>query len=423
MISLRKILTVARYEFTVTVTRKAFLVMAFGMPLFIGGSGAVGALVSVRQLKPPQYPKIALVDEAKVLKPEALSAFAKVDQPPEKGSFLAVAQSKARFTPYVDLDQALAALLREEVSACYLIDADYLASGNITTYARESMLPAAQIPAIYEQLYDSIRASLLDKRIAGLTRDRLLEKPKFQSKEVSPQGQIKPAASVTQKFFSLVGPVFFFAMLLMSIFMSSTYLLQSLTLEKQNRVIEVLLSSVTHEELLAGKIFGLGLVGLLQTCVYAALLGYPLLPFLGAGGWKTILLSPLYVILGYLLFAGLMVATGIFFTGEQEAAQLAGLWMLVIVAPGVIIVLSPGLDSWVAKSLSYFPLSAATAMLLRLSWDKAGPVDILLSIAALILGIYLAIRYAARMFRLASLMYGKPPNLPELLRVIRAARI
>ncbi|HKQ78660.1 MAG TPA: ABC transporter permease [Blastocatellia bacterium] len=421
MISLRKTLTVTRYEFTVTVMRKTFLMVAFGMPLFMGGSMAVGALVSVRQFKPPQAPAIALVDEAKVLKPEALSAIAKADQPVEKGSFLSAAQSKASFTSYADLDQALGALLREEVSACYLIEEDYLASGNITTFERESKLPSRQLPAIKEQLYDSIRASLLDGRVTGMTRDRLLEKPKFQSKEVSPQGRIKPMPSVMHKILSMVGPLFFFMMLMMSIFMSSTYLLQSLALEKQNRVMEVLLSSVTHEELLAGKILGLGLVGLMQTNVYAALLGYPLLPFLGAGGWQTLLLSPLYVILGYLLFASLMVATGIFFSGEQESAQLAGLWMLVIAAPGVILALSPGLDSWIAKALSFFPLTAPTTMLLRLSWAKAGPFDVLISIAALIAGIYLAIRFAAKVFRLASLMYGKPPNLPELLRVIRAA--
>ncbi|MCI0392491.1 MAG: ABC transporter permease [Acidobacteria bacterium] len=421
MISMRKILTVTRYEFTITAMRKAFLIVAFGMPLFLGGSMAVGALVSTRQLKPPQSPTIALVDQANVLKPGALSASAKEDKPDEKGSFLSISLSKAKFTPYADLDQALVALLRQEVSACYLIEADYLASGNITTIVRESRLPAAQLPATKDQLYDSIRASLLDDRVTGQARDRLLEKPKYQSKEISAQGEVKPMASVTQKFLSLVGPLFFFMMLTMSIFMSSTYLLQSLALEKQNRVIEVLLSSVTHEELLAGKIFGLGLVGLLQTSVYALLLGYPLLPFLGAGGLQTLLLSPLYVILGYLLFASLMAATGIFFSSEQESAQLAGLWMLVIAAPGVILALSPGLDSWIAKALSYFPLTAPTTMLLRLSMARAGTVDILLSIAALFAGIYLAIRCAARMFRLASLMYGKPPNLPELLRVIRAA--
>src|SRR5262249_10262484 len=204
----------------------------------------------------------------KVLKPESVSALAKQDEPAQKDSFLSVAQSKARFTLYADLDQALGALIKEEVSACYFIDADYLASGNITTFERESKFPSGRLLATQEHLYDTLRSSLLDGRITGLARDRILEKPKFQSKEVSPQGRIKPAASVTKKFFSLVGPIFFSAMLLMSIFMSSTYLLQSLTLEKQNRVIEVLLSSLTHEELLAGKIFGLGLVGLLQTIIY-----------------------------------------------------------------------------------------------------------------------------------------------------------
>ncbi len=421
MISLKKILTVTRYEFLVTVTRKSFLMVAFGMPLFIGGSMAIGAIVSVRQFKPPQSPAIALVDRANVIKPQALSAFGIKDQPAEKGSFLSMAQGKARFTPYADLDQALAALLREEVTACFLLEEEFLESGNITNFVRESKLPAGQPPAIYEQLYDSIRASLLDERVTGMTRVRLLEKPKIQTKEVSPEGRIKTAASVSQKFFSMVGPLFFFMMLTLSVFMSSSFLIQSLTLEKQNRVIEVLLSSVTHEELLAGKIFGLGLVGLLQTSVYAALIGYPLLPYLGAGGWRTLLLSPVYVILGYLLFASLMVTTGILFSGEQEAAQIAGLWMVVIASPAVILALSPGLDSWVAKALSYFPLTAPTTMLLRLSWSRAGTADLLISIVALIAGIHLAIRYAARMFRLASLMYGKTPNLSELLRVIRSA--
>src|SRR5262249_7826054 len=190
-----------------------FLAVAIGMPLFLVGSWAVGAFVSVRKLKPAQSPAIALVDQAKILKPEALSAAAKENQPVEKESFLTVAQSKARFTPYAGLNEALADLLGEKVSACYLIDADYLASGNITTFVRESKLPAAQLPAIYDQLYDSIRASLLDERVTGPARDRLLQKPKFQTKEVAPDGQVKPAGSPTDKFFSLVGPLFFSMML------------------------------------------------------------------------------------------------------------------------------------------------------------------------------------------------------------------
>jgi ABC-2 type transport system permease protein len=421
MNSLRKILTVARYEFTVTVTSKAFLLMAVGMPLLLAGSMSLGGIVVTHRLKPAQSPKIAVVDRANILKSESLTDPATGNRQAEKDSLLSVRQSRARFALYPDLDQALAALLKKEVSTCYLIEADYLTTGNISSFVRESTLPIDQSPVFREQLVDVLRASLLDERVAGAVRDRLLEKPKFDGKEVSPQGQIKTAASATHKILSLVGPLFFVMMLTMSIFMSSSYLLQSLVLEKQNRVVEVLLSSVTHEELLAGKVFGLGLVGLLQAAAYSALLGYPILPFLGQAGWTTLLLSPVYVILGYLLFASLMVATGVFLGGEQEASQLAGLWMFVIVAPAVCMAFAPGLDSWIAKAFSYFPLTAPTTMLVRLSWAKAGLADVLLSIGALFAGIYLAIRFAAKMFRLASLMFGKPPNLPELLRVIRSA--
>jgi ABC-2 type transport system permease protein len=421
MISLRKVLSVTRYEFTVTVTRKSFLMVALGMPILLVGSGTVGALLTTRQFKPAQLLTIALVDQAKILKPEALSASAKESQPTEKDPVLSAAQSKVRFIPYAHLDQALAALLREEVAACYLIEADYLASGNITTFVRESKFTSGGLPVVKEQLYDSIRASLLDEWVTGAVRNRLLEKPKFQNKEVSPQGDIKPEMSVIHKSILLVGPAFFVIMLSLSIFTASSLLLQGLAIEKQNRVIEVLLSSLTHEELLAGKIVGLGLAGLVQTSIYAVLLGFPLAPILWGGDWKVLLLSIVYVTLGYLLFASLMVATGAFFSGEQEANQLSALWLLMIIAPAFFLALAPGLDSWVAKSLSYFPLTAPTTMLIRLSWSKAGIEDVLLSVAALIVGIYLAVHFAARVFRLASLMYGKPPNLPELLRVLRAA--
>ena len=70
MISLKKVLTVARYEFTTTVMRKSFLVIALGMPLIIVGSGMVGTLMSTRQLKPALSQTIAVVDQAKILKPE-----------------------------------------------------------------------------------------------------------------------------------------------------------------------------------------------------------------------------------------------------------------------------------------------------------------------------------------------------------------
>src|SRR5262245_9595613 len=126
MISLKKVLTVARYEFTTTVMRKSFLLIALGMPLIIVGSGMVGALMSTRQLKPSLTQTIAVVDQAKILKPGLLSASEKENPPADKDSFLSVEQNNVKFAPYADIDRALDALLKEEVSACYLIEADYL---------------------------------------------------------------------------------------------------------------------------------------------------------------------------------------------------------------------------------------------------------------------------------------------------------
>ena len=135
-----------------------------------------------------------------------------------------------------------------------------------------------------------------------------------------------------------------------------------------------------------------------------------------------ILLSLMYVVLGYLLFAGLMAGTGLLGNTSQESQQLSVIWTMTSMIPMFLVAsLMQQPHSWLARSFSFFPLTAPVTMLLRLSTDEVPLVDVLVSTAVLILGIFLAVKGASRLFRTASLMYGKRLRLAEIYRWLKEA--
>jgi ABC-2 type transport system permease protein len=213
-------------------------------------------------------------------------------------------------------------------------------------------------------------------------------------------------------------------LLTMSIFFSAGFLQQGTVEDRQNRVMEILLSSVTAEQLLIGKLLGLGAAGLLQVGLYVALVivpGSTVLSFFNVplGG---VMMSLVYFALGYTLFACLMAGFGMIGRTQQETAQLSALWTLAAVSPmWFIMAITAAPNGLTARALSFFPLTSPVTMIIRLSIGHVPMVDLLISAAVLVVAIYFALIGAARIFRAATLMYGKRPNLPELVRWLRAA--
>jgi ABC-2 type transport system permease protein len=137
---------------------------------------------------------------------------------------------------------------------------------------------------------------------------------------------------------------------------------------------------------------------------------------------SVMFLSLVYFLLGYLLFAGLMAGTGILGNSPQESGQLSAFWTILSMIPMFLVVpLSEDPNSWLARGLSYFPLTAPVTMLLRITSTQIPWIDVGISVAGLIVAIYLAVRAAAKMFRAAALMYGKRPSLAEIFRWLREA--
>lgn len=426
---MRKALLVARWELRTAVMRRAYIFSVIAMPLFFLGIGSLTVLTTPR---PGASGPIAIVDKAGIVDvafAEEQAARRELLRPGTPTSSLAgpapLLPAPAGLVAYEDEPRALIDLTTKKISAVYVIEADYLKTGNITAYGRD--LTVFGQPAVNQrqtQVGDAIRAGLLRQKVPDEVLARAYAPViRIKALSVDGKGQVQDAANVfaVGRFLSTFG-VFF--LLTMSIFFSAGFLQQATIEDRQNRVFEILLSSLDADELILGKIMGLGAAGLLQVCFYIVLIvgsSATLVPMIEVSPGRLLLSLP-YFIIGYLVFASLMAAIGMITRTAQESGQLTALWMLLASAPifffGAIANAPNGL---VARALSFFPLTSPVTMLLRLLIASEVPsIDI---IATTILGavtVYAALRGTARVFRASTLMYGKRPTLPELMRWLRA---
>ena len=223
------------------------------------------------------------------------------------------------------------------------------------------------------------------------------------------------------------------AMLLyITIFIYGQNVLRGVIEEKQTRVAEIVVSSVRPTTLLAGKVLGVGAVGLTQMLIWGgasvAMAKYriALLEQFGASAtplqlpsvsWGQAVLLLLFFLLGYTFYAALFAAIGATVSTEQEAqqAQMPVVLLLVI----SIMFLQPVLndpEGALAVNLGWLPFSSPIVMPLRMSAVTIPSWEIALSLFALMAGCYIAVYVAARIYRTGLLMYGKRPTFREVIR-------
>jgi len=201
-----------------------------------------------------------------------------------------------------------------------------------------------------------------------------------------------------------------------AILMSSSLLLNSVSVEKQNRVMEILMSSINPRQLLTGKIVGLGITGLLQTLIWFGT-GYTLLRLSG----RTFDLPPgfelppsilvwgiVFFLLGYAVYASLMAALGALVPNLKEGSQstLVVIWPA-IVPMFLISILIEQPHGALATGLSLFPLTAPMTMMLRLSVGGVPWWQPPLAAGLLLLTVYFILRAVARVFRAQYLLSGQ----------------
>jgi ABC-2 type transport system permease protein len=229
------------------------------------------------------------------------------------------------------------------------------------------------------------------------------------------------------------------AMLLyVTIFIYGQAVLRGVIEEKQTRVAEIVLSSVRPTTLLAGKVLGVGAVGLTQMVIWTATstvmaryrvsllaqFGVDAAPvqFPTISNGQLVMLA-LFFVLGYTFYAALFAAIGAMVNSEQEAQQAQMPVVLLLIVS--IVFLQPVLNApegVLASTLAWLPFSSPIVMPLRMTAVNVPSWEIGLSLFALSAGCYIAIYVAARIYRTGLLMYGKRPTFREVARWVRQSR-
>ena len=258
--------------------------------------------------------------------------------------------------------------------------------------------------------------------------NKLLAPVELESFEIKEQGTARKRG-FNEAYF---GTFAFVMILYMALLLYGIAVMRGILEEKSNRIMEVLLGSLTPDQLMTGKILGIGLVGLTQMAIYAATVGIlrvyaglavPQASWIGA--LESISPSKLtyffvFFLLGYFLYTSLFAAVGAVCNSEQEAQNLQTPVIMCLVVPMVMtffFVANP--DSPAAIVASMIPLFAPMVMFMRITVLTPPFWQIALSIGLLLVTNYIFFRAVGRVFRIGILMYGKRPTVPEILKWAR----
>jgi len=328
---------------------------------------------------------------------------------------------------------------------CYLVVDNATLAGRRARYSGRNASSIADVERVRDVVQRTVLATRLERE--GLPADRVLAltgtRLRVSSDRITDEGR----SAGTGMGGALVATVLAFLLYVMIILYGQN-VLRSVLEEKTTRVAEVIVASVKPDVLMAGKVLGVGAVGLVQQLAWfagAAFIGSQVAPLLqragraagsaAAAGDPTAAAGMLpdlgigvavaylaFFLLGYLLYSALFAAVGAMVSSEQEAQQAAFPVMMPLIASAVLIQLvirNP--ESATAKFAAWCPLTAPIIMPMRMSLVDVGPVETTAVIAGLTLTVLLALWLAARIYRVGLLMYGKRPGFGELVRWVRQA--
>lgn len=282
-------------------------------------------------------------------------------------------------------------------------------------------------------LTNAVKMAYMGKQLAshgvsGEMIDGLLrEKLDLETERVAAGKQATRTSSRTEFFVTLT----LVMVLYMSIVLHGVAVMRSVLEEKTSRIVEVLLASVTPKELMAGKIVGVGAVGLTQLAVWYGAGFLFLAPGLMAAGstmgtlavpTMALVVFPIFFVLGYFLYAALWAMLGAMSNSEQEAQQMQFFVMMPLIFASLVMI--PALtnpNSPLAVAFSLFPFCTPLVMYARIAAQGAPVWQVALSIGLMIGAVWITLVVASRIYRVGILMYGKRPTLPELIKWFRYA--
>jgi ABC-2 type transport system permease protein len=257
-----------------------------------------------------------------------------------------------------------------------------------------------------------MKQTLASKNIDSSVIDLLKNKINVNSVKIKQPGEEGESEFLTTFFSSMI----FILLLMMMIIYSGQMLVRSLLEEKSNRLIEILVSSCSPNELLLGKILGLSFLGLAQIFVWVligiAAIGSALVSYSSFANLPTILF---YFLLGYLFYTSLFVGIGSIVSTEQEAQQITSYLSIILVLP-IVFLLSAmqNPDSTLVSVFTYVPFTLPSIMIMKANLLDISFLEHLIAIVIMFISTTIVVFLSGKIFRIGILSYGKMPTLKEL---------
>ncbi|MFA6457269.1 MAG: ABC transporter permease [Bacteroidota bacterium] len=413
---MNKILAVAKWEFIEKVRTKAFIIGLFMTPLIMSVFTVLPSLLAEKGDEKTKM--FGVIDETRSLA-EVINIRMEKKFTLENGSPNYHLREITDET--MDLEHlkilAAAQLASNEIEGYFILPKDVLEKGKIE-YRAENV-GNARDQNRFSKLLEEI---IIERRLQSNGFDAALVKKLMTEVDIKTFKVNKHGEEKESGFMETFFTGYIFIMLLMFLVLSSgQMLIRSVIEEKANRIVEVLISSCSSQELMSGKIIGLSMLGLTTVLFWGLLLigvnfATPV-PFVTV---DNLALLMIYFIMGYFMYVGIFIIAGSTVSTEQEAQQMTGyitIFLILPIAFAVPVMFNP--DSTLVKVMSQIPLLTPTMMALRFSIQTPAWWEIALSLVTLSGTIYGLMWIAGKVFRIGILITGKKPSMKEIYGWLR----
>ncbi len=382
---------IARHEYRRNVFKKSFLMTLLSIPLMVTVSVGLGIFMS--SMENNDLP-VGYIDHAGIFEEAIPAPISEQTEPVE-------------FISFQTEGEAQASLEAKNIQAYYLLTEDYHETRHIElVYAKKPGNNAVK------QWYDFLQINLLSDQPAEIAY-RIAAGTDITVRSLDGKRSVADSGPTFGNLMPLFINLSFLALLLMS----SGYLMGAVAEEKENRTMEILITSISPMQLIGGKILGVVAIGLTLVVTWAAIVvaGIFVARQMGIGwfydlgmDWGVILVTAAIALPAYVLVAALMTAIGAMVTTTQEGQSVSSIFVILHMAPmyiGVAFLNNP--NNPLAITLSMLPFTSLMTIAMRNLFSSVPIWQVIISIGVQILSAAGAVWLASRSFRLGMLRYGQ----------------
>ena len=398
-LSFSKIKSIIKHEVMSNIKRKQFIIMTVFVPILF----VIIALSSVYFSSYATNQKIGYIDNFGVSIPDNITKYNAVQN---KNITLS-------FKKYSNIETGKNDVLNGKINIFIIIPKNYLDNGKIIVYSKSKSVN----PIITETLRDLLLANILKDKVDNKTYLRVKSPLNLEIYSISKEGEEK------ENIFSQMMPVGFVMLLYLAISSVSGLSINSIIEEKQNRIIEVLLSFTNAKNIIIGKIFGISILGFIQMSIWL-LFALPVIVVYALHIPMLLIISAvIFFILAYLFYISLLCGISSLFTTPKDAGQIISIIMMIQMIPLLILSLiftSP--NHWIVKILSYVPFTAPQIMLMRIAITHVDFWEIVGSMVVMTIFSILSFMLSVKLFKIGTLIYDESINLKKIIKIIKNSR-